>query len=218
MKKKSEKKLVVKEQKIFVGRIEDFKMSKHNPSGRTEGSSGLNRLREGIADVGLIYPLACEEDMTIIDGHRRWQCCKDLGWETIPYLIVPNEDPDRVFASVTTCTERLSGNQTLQVWFKRPEAVSASSRRSFERLEEMYGKEMLARICKSHQSIRIFGIAKGVTIYTGQDETFTPKVIMWLLKWKNQSFVRAYMRLQQPPRTLLNAILKRTDIKAKFSS
>lgn len=49
----------------------------------------IDALVKSINEVGLIHPLAVNEDKKLIAGYRRIEACKKLGWKETPVNVVP---------------------------------------------------------------------------------------------------------------------------------
>jgi ParB/RepB/Spo0J family partition protein len=200
--------------------LSKLKGAKYNPKSRTaKGSKTLAQLKASIEKIGLIYPIAVDREMKVIDGHRRIAAVKELGWESVPVIVVTSDDTDAVYADVNANLEKLTGNDNLQVWLKRPSAVTSKRRARYEALQAAFGREMLIEAATIGQSGRVFAIATQVARYCGMQHNpaFTKKSASWLMKWMNQSLVAAYIRLQHPPRTLHAAVMKGRDLKAVYS-
>ncbi len=48
----------------------------------------LTELKNSILSVGLINPIAINENNCLIAGYHRLEACKQLGWETIPAQVI----------------------------------------------------------------------------------------------------------------------------------
>ncbi|GAB4371867.1 MAG: ParB N-terminal domain-containing protein [Spirochaetales bacterium] len=74
-------------------RIEDVKVRK-----RVRKSLGdLNSLMESIRKYGLLQPIVVDSDYNLIAGYRRYMAAKQLGWQTIPVVVINRtEDVDHL--------------------------------------------------------------------------------------------------------------------------
>ncbi len=202
-------------------KISELTESDYNPKDRVaeKGSHGLQGLMKSIERIGLVYPIAITKEGVVIDGHRRLHACKGLGWEEVPVLIVETDDRDRVYAEVNANSYKLSGNQNLKVWLKRPAAVTDFLAKRLEKIESDYGRPMLERLAKSGSSIRVVQLAEKIGRYTDDDSTsFIRSAVMWIIKYRGVQIASAYLRLQQSPATLYKAIKTGKELKSKFSS
>jgi hypothetical protein len=50
------------------------------------------------------------------------------------------------------------------------------------------------------------------------ESAFVKRAVRWLMKYRAVQIASAYMRLQQPPAALFNAIEKGKELKTKFTS
>jgi hypothetical protein len=199
--------------------IADVKASAHNPSCRTrKGEPTLARLGRSIEEIGLIYPVVVAKDMTVIDGHRRLQSCKNLGWEDIPILIVDAENADLVYADVNANSKKLTGNENLIVWLKNPRAVSKRFAGDCVVWEEKIGRKALQAIAKAGMSIRVGRTAGEIAQYVANDTPeFLLKAVKWLIEHRMRQMVDSYILMQQPPKSLFNAIKANRPLQAKYA-
>lgn len=74
-------------------RIEDIKVRK-----RVRKSLGdLTSLMESMRKYGLLQPIVVDPEYTLIAGYRRLMAAKQLGWKTIPVVVVNRiEDIDHL--------------------------------------------------------------------------------------------------------------------------
>ena len=71
--------------------IGEIKECKYNPSIRTDRENiKYRKLRQNIKTNGLIVPIVVSSGMKLVDGHRRLNCLKDLGYEKAPAVINDN--------------------------------------------------------------------------------------------------------------------------------
>lgn len=202
-------------------KMADLKVAEYNPESRTiEGSKNLKTLEASIARIGLIYPLAVDSKGNIIDGHRRYSAAKALGWDEIPVLIVGEGiSADEAYAEINACNLKMDGNQTLQVFIKNPNAVTARSRRLLEGYEQMAGRDLLIRLIKNGGSVRTLQTAKSIGTYTEDNaEAFYRKTVRWLMKHRAVVLVNHYMQLQQPAKTLHEAIAKNRPLVSNITT
>ena len=45
------------------------------------------RLKESIAEIGMLTPIRVSKDYTIISGHQRYRACKELGVEFVGVIV-----------------------------------------------------------------------------------------------------------------------------------
>ncbi len=201
--------------KVPVGKI---KPSAHNPKTRTALQS-LVSLSKSIESVGLIYPLAVSKDMHLIDGHRRLAAVKTLDWTAVPVLVVAADDADLVYAEINATGRTLSGAENLQVWLKNAAAVTVHARLNFERARDVYGMAILRHLAKHNLGVRVLRVATVIAEYVDclDDVEFRRSIVRWMMSHRMQSVARAYVLMQQPPKTLYNAIKNDKPLKAQYS-
>lgn len=57
-----------------------------------EDLGDLEGLRASLRDCGQLNPVALTDDFTLIAGHRRLECARQLGWDTIDARIIDGTD------------------------------------------------------------------------------------------------------------------------------
>lgn len=199
-------------------KVSELKGASYNPKSRSSPKAvHLRRLEKSIEKVGLIYPIAVSPDGTVIDGHRRLQAVKNLGWEEIPVIVVKCDEPDLVFAEVNAASSRLSGSQNLQVFMKNPAAVTDRMRGQFDRYQEAFGRTVLVRLSKEGMSVRIITLALRACKYMENDSpAFAKKTVLWMVKHRNARVVESFLQLQQPPKSLYGAIVRGSDLRVVY--
>lgn len=200
-------------------KISELQGANYNPASRTqEGATGLRKLAQSIERIGLIYPVSVSKNMQIIDGHRRVAACQLLGWTEIPVLISEG-DPDQIYADVNSNNQKLNGVETLQVWLKKPEAVTGYTAKVFASYEEQYGRATLEYLIEEGCSVRPLQAAISLAKYV--DDTtaaFVRKATKWTIKYRAVQIVMAYIRLQQSPATIYKAVQAGKELKTAFRS
>lgn len=197
-----------------------LKGAKYNPKDRTEGKGKLNTLEKSITEIGLIYPIAVDKGMNIIDGHRRLQAVTNLGWTEIPIIVVETDDRDKVYAEVNATAQKLGGSQTMGIWLQQPKAVTEHTRQQFEKAQELFGRKNMERVVKAKMSINVLFEATKIASYCdcADDVKFRHQALLWLIKWRNRLLVRAFMRTGMSAKTLYNAVIKNTNLRVQYTS
>lgn len=195
-----------------------LKQSQHNPKARTKrGTSALRQLERSILKIGLIYPIAVARDMTVIDGHRRLRACMNLGWDSVPVLIVESDDKNAVYADVNANSCKLTGCQNLSVWLKNPAAVTPRAAMAFAKWETLVGRSTLQQVNRAGMSLRVLRIASRIACYVESDDpSFIAVATDWLIKNRNARIVEAYMVMQQPSKNLYRAIKSGRSLQYKL--
>lgn len=194
--------------------ISKLKGATHNPSSRT-AEAKLAGLMRSLGKIGLQLPILVTKDLRIVDGHRRVAAMKALGWDTAPILVTATEaSPDEIYAEVNASAMKLTGNQNLAVFLKKPSACTDKARRGFENIAERFGNGLLKQIVAKGMSINVVKTGNRVASYLDiEDDKRTLKIIKWLILYRNSRMVHAYIETNQPARTLLRAIEENRPLK-----
>lgn len=201
-------------------KLSQLKGAAYNPKDRTEGKSRLGQLEKSMTDIGLVYPVAVDKNLNVIDGHRRIQAAINLGWTDIPILIVETDDRDRVYAEVNATASKLTGSQTMGVWLCRPSAVTEHSRHQFEMVEQVFGRKAMERVVKAGMAITVMQDASKVAQYCdcADDLKFKQQSLNWLIKNRNRMLVRAFMKTGLSAKTLFNAVLNNKNLRVQYTA
>lgn len=73
-------------QELPLVSISELNFAEYNPRSMTE--EDMSALTRSIQEFGLVEPVVCNKDNTVIGGHQRLRACKRLGIENIPVLYV----------------------------------------------------------------------------------------------------------------------------------
>ena len=187
----------------------------YNPASRTARS--LPWLKASIEKHGLLYPLLTNAKMKLIDGHRRLQVVKDLGWESVPVLIAAG-DPAILYGEVSTTSKKLSGNELLRVFLAEPLAVQERIREKMEVMLATCGRRNLETMVKRGMSYAVFKRAQQIANYLDMDDAkFLARIVKWFIRCGTTNVTRA-MAAGIPKRILLDAIRNNKDLLAKYSA
>jgi ParB-like chromosome segregation protein Spo0J len=78
--------------KIEEIKIEKLKEAEYNP--RQMDQEQLNSLKNSIEKYGLVEPIVCNQDMTVIGGHQRLKALKELG-KTVASCVILDLDKNQ---------------------------------------------------------------------------------------------------------------------------
>lgn len=196
--------------------LKNLKRATYNPASRTADVSGL---MESMEDIGLIYPVVVSPSKQIIDGHRRVKAAKELGWDTIPIITIPNENIDQVFAQINATGRRMSGTENLQIWLKNPEAVTWRSQCLFEAARKDFGIAVLRSIAKENKSLMVCRLANSICRYCGEEVRESQiKAARWVLKHRMQQLARQFMETGQSPAKLWEAVEANRPVKTVMTT
>ncbi len=197
--------------------LSKLKGATHNPGSRT-AEAKLAGLMRSLGRIGLQLPILVTKDLRIVDGHRRVAAMKALGWETVPVLVTTTEaSPDEIYAEVNANAMKLTGNQNLSVYLKKPSACTEKARRSFENIAERFGQGLLKLIVAKGMSTNVVKTGNRVAAYLDiEDDKRVLKIIKWLILYRNSRMVHAFIETNQPARTLLKAIEANRPLRGSY--
>jgi hypothetical protein len=208
----------VKEYKLKTVDISALKAAPYNPSRRCGNNKQMTGLIKSIEEIGLVYPVAVTPKNEVIDGHRRIEACKRLGWTEIPVIVVVGER-DKIYGEVNAKAAKFNGNDMLRIYLERPEALTPSIRKFHQRAEDAVGRDLLKRIANSGSSLRVYGMAKQIAAYC---ENSTPSFVVlatrWMLNHKSLKALIAAYHTQTPPRVIERAIKQNKRLNVKYTS
>jgi hypothetical protein len=128
----------------------------HVVRGTSHDDIEMTLLSDSIESNGLLVPLTVHSSGKIIDGYRRWLCCKAMGWDEIEVHEVDG-DPDalRVIAqSRSTPLDRTAKRTLVGEYLQRNrEATAATIAHAFnwspEEVESLAGTQYLIQSIKA---------------------------------------------------------------------
>ena len=186
-------------------RVADVKPADYNPANRVL-KEHIRELIDSMSRVGILYPILVNTKNQVIDGHRRLAAAAELGWETIPG-VVTDADADDLYATVNATARRMNGNDALNVWLKRPRAVTPLLRARFENMLEVFGARRMDRIARSGGSIKTFNFSRQLAAYCGrEDSEFVCAVADWLMEHPVARVAQQAMASGEKPATIAKAV------------
>lgn len=186
-------------------RVADLQPADFNPEGRVK-KENIRDLIDSMSRSGILYPILVSIDNKVIDGHRRLAAAKELGWDVIPAFVTDGE-ADEVYATVNATSRKMSGADALQVWLKRPLAVTPLLRSRFENMNAVLGPKRVAAIVKAGYSLRLFNRAKQVAKYCeSTDQDTICQILDWMLEHPVTTIVESAMAQGQKPAIIMRAV------------
>lgn len=199
--------------------IDDVKPAKYNPPSRTDGSRKWKQLKQSIASRGLRVPVAVTKGMVLIDGHRRWTVCKELGYTKINVLVHPDgkEMQTGLYAELSSTGAPASGQDSLHVYLEAPDALSSYSRTLSEKAEGLLGRDLLEQMRDAGASMQTYKWASAAAKYCGKDGDggFMADTVRYILKYKAQP-IRMAIRHEAPSKVIERAITSGKPLESKF--
>tara|TARA_X000001382_G_scaffold127761_1_gene116158 strand:+ start:230 stop:910 length:681 start_codon:yes stop_codon:yes gene_type:complete len=195
-----------------------------------------NVLANNIKANGLLVPIVVANDMTIVDGHRRFTALKSLANQDTKkesMIKVPiiqhnsnsHEVYDRMFIAANEDTMLINGNQYLWRYLKGapiPKTHLARIEWIEKALGKTYATGMFNRILEEDKSANTYQMAMGVYCkYTGVKPFTKSKVPMrklayYLLNVENPYRLKSAIAHFIPVRTLKNCVNKKKKFDIKF--
>jgi hypothetical protein len=170
--------------RVKLLRVADVKGADYNPARRTEVKR-LKELMRSMSEIGLLYPILVDERNEVIDGHRRLACAKELGWETIPAIVVPatRGNRDAIYASVNITAAKMTGNEMLTAWLGNTHAASPRSQKLFAEMNNVLGLPLVKQLAERGLSSRVYQTAARIGRYCGDPSAdFVRKATKWLIE------------------------------------
>ncbi|MBT3367769.1 MAG: DUF5131 family protein [Nitrospina sp.] len=85
-------------------------LSPHPENAKIYGDTFDDNLLDKIRKVGILTPILISKDNRIISGHRRWECAKELGFETVPTMTFESEDENDILEAMIMANEQRERN------------------------------------------------------------------------------------------------------------
>lgn len=193
-------------------------------------------LAQSILDKGLIVPIVVAKDMTIIDGHRRYNAFKKIASKknlkhseivvsVIQHNDVSTKDYDKMFVAANEETMIINGNQYLWRYLKGV-SIPKTHLTRIKWLENALGKTyatgMFNRILEFGGAANTYQMTMGVYCkYTGVKPTnhaHMRKLAYYLLNVDTPYRVKSSIAHFIPVNVLKKCITDRKKLDAKFTN
>jgi hypothetical protein len=203
--------------KVVVLPINSLRPAPYNPSGRIR-LPVLKPLMDSIREIGLLYPLLIDNQKQVIDGHRRLEVVKQLGWEEVPTITVHSNQTEQVYASVNTTARKMGGNESLCVWLKCRDAVSARQRVQYAYMEDVLGADRVEKAAEAGYSYRLFDTARRLSRYCDiQTPEFIKEAFDWLVDYATIGQVMKAMEGGEPAKVFVDAIRRKRSVRLRLT-
>jgi hypothetical protein len=158
----------------------------------------VNELKQNIESMGLFYPILVDKStMTIIDGHRRVECYKQLGYDHIDCRYIneqmekANVNSIQAFGIVNKDTKKLTAKDFMNGYVAGG-VLPANMVRGIVFLTERYGSAFVKKIPKYNFGIpsivRLSNVAKNIGL---NERSVFPKFLEWVANHKQYTILRA---------------------------
>ncbi len=164
-----------------------------NPELRVNKKSQKYRnLRESVRQYGIIEPLIISPDGLIINGHRRYECAKDVGLTEV-LCVITNHNAQQAWTESIYNQQGINGRQIIQataqgldpVYLPKPIAAAVLD------LQDLAGQDLYQEMAKTGVSTYVRKAVNMVCAYTGDDShEWRARVLRWVVKHKMQLAVR----------------------------
>lgn len=197
-------------------KISSLKQAKFNPTNRLEGRR-IKDLARSIQEVGLVYPIAVNQDNEVIDGHRRIAAAKELGWDEVPIIIVSG-DRQAIFSEVNATSQKMTAGDNLKIYLVDPLALRPPIRRKHEEAEQFLGRTMMKALAKRGSSINLLRWAKEVANYCERtnDEKFIRRAVKWFYVHRQTRLLRSAIYGGAPASVIERAIKTGKPLTPKY--
>ena len=191
--------------KVQMVRVQDLKPAPWEPQERLT-ERAIRDIRRDIAQAGIMQPVLVRPDMTIIDGHRRVECAKQLGLDMIP-VIISEREPKAAFAAVNETMRKVNSSEGWSMYMKGG-TPPAGVLRAIREIEVIGGGELLRAIYEAHLSPSVLKVAVQGGLYCGfrEDREMMEKTLHWLIKHRMQRNLRYACDSGTPPAVIFRAI------------
>jgi hypothetical protein len=195
--------------------IKNLKLAKFNPASR---QADIKSLIASIEKVGLLVPITVTKQLEVADGHRRIAAYKKLGWTDIPAIVAEGTLAE-LFSEINGSVKRLTGEQTLEVYLKEPEAVGVKVRNQLKELEQVAGRTMLVRMHKGKFALGTWQAAKRIVAEAEiDDEDFTVQTLKWIMKYRCARNVRRALQLGTAPSKIVAAVKNDKPLRITYTA
>lgn len=188
----------------------------YNPPRRAVASYCTDII-ETAKTLGILTPITVTPDGVIIDGHRRVASAKYLGIKEL-YAVIDPRDAEEIYAAINSGRKPLTGNDKLSVYLKSPMAVDPKARVRLRSMERRIGRKGLMVIAKDGGSLATMNQAVQVCRYLNKDDSYLPRVAVWLAVKGMTYKVRRAMEDGTPPSVIISAINNNTPILNKWEA
>ncbi len=196
--------------KVQFVSIERIKPAAFNPPSRI-GHQSIKDLKASIERVGIIYPLIVTKDFDLVDGHRRLECARLIGMESVP-VIVREGGQKELFNEVNTTSKKLTQADDLFVYLSGG-SMTGRSKRPIELTEKLMGHEFLEYMAENkispHSVLSVTGqVMKyiGVNDWTDGESQIAIKCIRWMAENKGQFAARTAIVSRTDPAYIVECI------------
>lgn len=195
---------------------EELRDADFEPATRLKDDKSLRRLRESIREKGVLIPIMIREDGTIIDGHRRVKCAKDIGLGQVPVVVIDG-DIASLFRELNDTRKQVTGAQWMD-GYTRGADVPERIRSKIEALQVIVGREGIERLVSLGVSPVLYNVVRRTAAYCdrGDDILFQAEVIYWVTEYHQALHLHRALRDFVSPEIILQAVEEGRELVAKW--
>ena len=189
--------------------VSSIKGSPFNPTIRTDRTTTKYKsLRTSIRNMGILSPVLITSDNTLIDGNRRFNVAKELGYEVIPAVMHNNNSPqmfDRYFLETNEHDMSINGAQYLERYLNGA-VVPVAILRTIEKLKEVGGRSFLQRIANEQKSPNTYWITISMFRRYTMRKDLDKKLIYFMFNVESPYKVKYHINNYIPIDILVSAV------------
>lgn len=193
--------------------IRDIKPAKFNPASRTR-QEALGTLKASISKYGrVLVPVLVDQSMNLIDGHRRVECCKQLGIETIEASVVDVDNHEEAWSDVNVTAKRILNRDWFSAYVSGMliENMPKSYALQISEIERLCGRKLIVDIANDVTRGRghIYVVARAAATYVGDtSDEFMKAAILYINRRPGaQAQIRQAIRMLVTPKSLRAKII-----------
>jgi hypothetical protein len=189
--------------KIIMCPVGQLKAAPFNPERRTEDQRRMRQLEEAITEAGgIVAPIIVSNDYRIIDGHRRLQAAKNLGYVEVPVIVSPLSLQVGWRVLNAYSMNVVSGDWVSAHYLGMAiENIPVVERRRITEIMRLIGEDGLAKIAERGASSGVLDEAKRVARYIEDKARTQPPgddmvraVLLWMVELNQQFPARVAVR------------------------
>lgn len=191
--------------------VDELTAAKFNPESRTQ-ERRLKHLKNSMEEHGFIeaFPIICNQDGVVADGHRRLAVAKMLGIEKVPVLYVNGNMSLEEYWSMNSISESPSATEVLDAYTKGMNILPEKHKNNILLLQAVLGgkRQLKELFRKGTFTPAIYHYAKRIANYCSRcdDNQFIVEAITWLVDKKMQKNARFAMDADCDPAIIISAI------------
>jgi hypothetical protein len=162
---------------------------------------------------GLIRPIVVNPDYQVIEGRKRFDAVKRLGFEGVPVVVIPAQAAYRTCRNLEETKIPLSPPDKLKIYLEDRIALPARQCSELSGMKLVIGCTLMKMLAKAGKGVGTYRLARRLTRLCGDTtDKSVRKCLRWLLKHGDEKRVRQALSRQVNPMTILQCIEKDRDL------